>query len=124
MWYDVKLYNLFFSDYDFLSHTLRFVFAPRTLLSFHWAHNINDIRQKFNLDKKLWLKIFSAIVSNAFFAAHALRVKRQESTTARNDAESFEKELCKDKDAGEWFRLVAGDGDACRDVIQCTSSVC
>jgi hypothetical protein len=55
-------------------------------------------------------------------SAHALRVKRQDSTTARNE-ESFEKELCKDKDAGEWFRLVAGDGDACRDVIQCTSSV-
>lgn len=53
---------------------------------------------------------------------HALRVKRQEATTAKNE-ESFEKELCKDKDAGEWFRLVAGDGDACRDVIQCTSSV-
>lgn len=51
-----------------------------------------------------------------------MRVKRQEATTAKNE-ESFEKELCKDKDAGEWFRLVAGDGDACRDVIQCTSSV-
>ena len=36
--------------------------------------------------------------------------------------ESFEVELCKDKDAGEWFRLVAGEGDNCRDVIQCTSS--
>lgn len=54
--------------------------------------------------------------------ASALRVKRQDSTTAKTE-ESFEKELCKDKDAGEWFRLVAGDGDACRDVIQCTSSV-
>lgn len=56
------------------------------------------------------------------FTASALRVKRQDSTTQKNE-ESFEKELCKDKDAGEWFRLVAGDGDACRDVIQCTSSV-
>lgn len=37
--------------------------------------------------------------------------------------ESLEQELCKDKDAGEWFRLVAGDGDNCRDVIQCTASV-
>ncbi|KAF7281270.1 chitin deacetylase-like protein serp [Rhynchophorus ferrugineus] len=36
--------------------------------------------------------------------------------------DSFEAELCKDKDAGEWFRLVAGEGDNCRDVIQCTSS--
>lgn len=39
------------------------------------------------------------------------------------DDDSFEKELCKAKEAGEWFRLVAGDGDNCRDVIQCTSSV-
>lgn len=52
------------------------------------------------------------------------RVKRQSSDdTVKKTEESFEKELCKDKDAGEWFRLVAGDGDNCRDVIQCTSSV-
>jgi hypothetical protein len=50
-------------------------------------------------------------------------VKRQESTTAKTE-ESFEKEICKDKEAGEWFRLIAGENnDACRDVIQCTSSV-
>jgi len=36
--------------------------------------------------------------------------------------EDFEKELCKDKEAGEWFRLVGGEGDGCRDVIQCTNS--
>lgn len=57
-----------------------------------------------------------------FVTADAARVKRQEDTTAKKE-ESFEAELCKDKDAGEWFRLVAGEGDACRDVIQCTSSV-
>ena len=50
------------------------------------------------------------------------RVKRQEESSTKKE-ESFEQELCKDKDAGEWFRLVAGEGDACRDVIQCTSSV-
>lgn len=38
-------------------------------------------------------------------------------------SEDFEQELCKDKDAGEWFRLVANEGDSCRDVIQCTTSV-
>ena len=54
--------------------------------------------------------------------ASALRVKRQDETTTKKE-ESFEKELCKDKDAGEWFRLVAGESDNCRDVIQCTSSV-
>lgn len=46
-------------------------------------------------------------------------------TAAQDDSkkdESFESEICKDKDAGEWFRLVAGDSDSCRDVIQCTSS--
>lgn len=60
------------------------------------------------------------------FAASATtfdRVKRQASTEEPKKEESFEKELCKDKDAGEWFRLVAGEGDNCRDVIQCTSSV-
>lgn len=51
------------------------------------------------------------------------RVKRQSDDTTKKSEESFEKELCKDKEAGEWFRLVAGDGDNCRDVIQCTSSV-
>lgn len=50
------------------------------------------------------------------------RVRRQEATETKKE-ESFEAELCKDKDAGEWFRLVAGEGDNCRDVIQCTSSV-
>lgn len=49
------------------------------------------------------------------------RTKRQSDEPKKE--ESFEKELCKDKDAGEWFRLVAGEGDNCRDVIQCTSSV-
>jgi hypothetical protein len=32
------------------------------------------------------------------------------------------KELCKEKEAGEWFRLSTGEGDNCRDVIQCTNS--
>jgi len=41
---------------------------------------------------------------------------------AGEDTEEYEKELCKEKDAGEWFRLVAEDGDGCRDVIQCTAS--
>lgn len=36
--------------------------------------------------------------------------------------EEFERELCKDKEAGEWFRLVGGEGNGCRDVIQCTNS--
>lgn len=47
--------------------------------------------------------------------------RAQEEAPKKED--SFEAELCKDKDAGEWFRLVAGEGDNCRDVIQCTSSV-
>lgn len=49
------------------------------------------------------------------------RWKRQADEAKKED--SLELELCKDKDAGEWFRLVAGDGDNCRDVIQCTASV-
>lgn len=38
------------------------------------------------------------------------------------ETEEYEKELCKEKEAAEWFRLVGGEGDSCRDVIQCTSS--
>jgi len=51
----------------------------------------------------------------------AAQQQTSEETPKKED--SFEAELCKDKDAGEWFRLVAGEGDNCRDVIQCTSSV-
>lgn len=60
-----------------------------------------------------------------YFIAHGLaaRVKRQSDESSTKKEETFEQELCKDKDAGEWFRLVAGEGDSCRDVIQCTSSV-
>lgn len=55
---------------------------------------------------------------------NGIRVKRQEEKVEKKEKEeTFEQELCKDKDAGEWFRLVANDGDSCRDVIQCTSSV-
>lgn len=57
-----------------------------------------------------------------FLSIESLRVKRQEEAAPKKE-DSFEAELCKDKDAGEWFRLVAGEGDNCRDVIQCTSSV-
>ena len=45
-------------------------------------------------------------------------MKRQEA----EDEEELERALCKDKGAGEWFRLETGD-DKCRDVIQCTASV-
>ena len=45
-------------------------------------------------------------------------MKRQEA----EDEEELERALCKDKGAGEWFRLEQGD-DKCRDVIQCTASV-
>lgn len=56
--------------------------------------------------------------------ANGARPKRQTTDEpATKKEETFEQELCKDKDAGEWFRLVTGEGDSCRDVIQCTSSV-
>jgi len=51
-------------------------------------------------------------------------VKRQSDDKEKKSAAEYEQELCKDKDAGEWFRLVAQEGDGCRDVIQCTTSVC
>lgn len=56
-------------------------------------------------------------------SANAVRVKRQSDDKEKKSSEEYEQELCKDKDAGEWFRLVANEGDSCRDVIQCTTSV-
>lgn len=68
---------------------------------------------------------FSNLIIICFLSAAKAfhRVKRQSDDNKKTSPEDFEKELCKDKDAGEWFRLIAGDGDNCRDVIQCTSSV-
>ncbi|XP_036345107.1 chitin deacetylase 1-like [Rhagoletis pomonella] len=68
------------------------------------------------------LLVVFVILAVAAATASAERVRRQATTEEPKKEESFEKELCKDKDAGEWFRLVAGEGDNCRDVIQCTSS--
>lgn len=62
-------------------------------------------------------------ISLSQFSADAVRVKRQSDDKEKKSAEEYEQELCKDKDAGEWFRLVAQEGDGCRDVIQCTTSV-
>lgn len=75
-----------------------------------------------------WLNsfcLFSLSIYYFFFSlsVNATRVKRQDKDGEKKTEESFEQELCKDKDAGEWFRLVANDGDSCRDVIQCTTSV-
>ncbi|CAK1603242.1 unnamed protein product [Parnassius mnemosyne] len=47
---------------------------------------------------------------------------RRQADDAPKKEDNLELELCKNKDAGEWFRLIAGDGDNCRDVIQCTAS--
>lgn len=66
---------------------------------------------------------FLYFVCSDQFTVNGARTKRQADETSTKKEESFEQELCKDKDAGEWFRLVAGEGDNCRDVIQCTSSV-
>jgi len=59
--------------------------------------------------------IFCFTISASAFSG--IRVKRQEA----EDEEELERALCKDKGAGEWFRLETGD-DKCRDVIQCTAS--
>ena len=58
---------------------------------------------------------------NRRLRAFSLEVSTPAPTIVEDD--SFEKELCRGKEAGEWFRLQAGDGDNCRDVIQCTSAV-
>ncbi|XP_070508728.1 chitin deacetylase 1-like isoform X2 [Chironomus tepperi] len=66
--------------------------------------------------KQLGILLLLVILSNA------VRVKRQSDDKEKKSAAEYEQELCKDKDAGEWFRLVAQEGDGCRDVIQCTTS--
>lgn len=63
------------------------------------------------------------LISVFNFPAHGARTKRQSEETSTKKDEPYEQELCRGKDAGEWFRLVDKDGDTCRDVIQCTSSV-
>jgi hypothetical protein len=65
----------------------------------------------------------SFFLSFPLLSANAVRVKRQSDDKEKKSSEEYEQELCKDKEAGEWFRLVANDGDSCRDVIQCTTSV-
>ncbi|XP_055707047.1 chitin deacetylase 1 [Phlebotomus papatasi] len=67
------------------------------------------------------LVLFVTLIALSISNVSCVRVKRQSDDSSKKE-ESFEQELCKDKDAGEWFRLVAGEGDNCRDVIQCTSS--
>lgn len=71
-----------------------------------------------------WSTIFQRmhIVCLANVDAHRWRRQADDREAPKKD-DSLEVELCKDKDAGEWFRLVAGEGDNCRDVIQCTASV-
>ena len=49
------------------------------------------------------------------------RVKRQDSD---DEEEDTQKRICEEAgaEAGEWFRLQAGN-DKCRDVVSCTASV-
>ena len=63
-------------------------------------------------------RVLNLMCSFSASAFSGVRVKRQET----EDEEELERALCKDKGAGEWFRLETGD-DKCRDVIQCTASV-
>lgn len=96
---------------------------------------LSELEQIFNFLSRSRLNSFHLVQSwlNSSFhcqftiflplKVNATRVKRQDKDGEKKSEESFEQELCKDKDAGEWFRLVANDGDSCRDVIQCTTSV-
>ena len=47
------------------------------------------------------------------------RVKRQE-PQLDDDGEAYQRQICLNKDPGEWFRLDIQD---CRDVVQCTEAV-
>lgn len=92
------------------------------------------IKEEAAKRKSEWLRLMSTqpnfqvtfrqknmFITLFLLTVNALRVKRQ--SDDKKSSEEYELELCKDKDAGEWFRLVANDGDSCRDVIQCTTSV-
>lgn len=104
------------------------VFDPRH------STNVNPVH---DLSKLLYYSYFHLIhllflffVTDEFDEEILRRIKRQqqqqkpqEETDSKKTDDSYQSEICKDKDAGEWFRLQAGEGDSCRDVIQCTSSV-
>lgn len=96
-------------------------FEPRWIFKYQWSLKSYACFSKFcNIRLKSWNIFFKFFTVDAFH-----RVKRQSSddSSKKSTTEDFERELCKEKEAGEWFRLIAGDGDNCRDVIQCTSSV-
>ena len=69
-------------------------------------------------DFKIYLLYF--VFSAEAFSGY--RVKRQDSDD--DDEESTQKKICAEAgaEAGEWFRLQAGE-DKCRDVVSCTASV-
>lgn len=83
-----------------LSYLLHWL--PASSVHLGWA-DIHFVDLQFVNVRHIWILII-------IFAAHG------------QESEEYEKELCKEKEAGEWFRLVGGEGDSCRDVIQCTSS--
>ncbi|KZS21112.1 Uncharacterized protein APZ42_012228 [Daphnia magna] len=89
--------------------------------------------------KFLWTSLCAVLLASVAVNAQINQIRNAQNAAANNaarrpvesnvtpaptivDDDSFEKELCKAKEAGEWFRLQAGEGDNCRDVIQCTSS--
>ena len=92
------------------------------MIFFHFLnlkmHN-NQIVEKFlshiqfcNNHSKFYFKV------DAF---SGYRVKRQDSD---DEEEDTQKKICEEAgaEAGEWFRLQAGE-DKCRDVVSCTASV-
>lgn len=115
--YDIKLYKLLVKEKfsDFFPAKLAVIVIVQLLQSHIW-NNINYLRTSESS-----VMILIAVTSFLSILIPAAQQQTSEETPKKED--SFEAELCKDKDAGEWFRLVAGEGDNCRDVIQCTSSV-
>ena len=67
----------------------------------------------------LWYFHFHFCFSADAFSGY--RVKRQDND---DEEEDTQKRICEEAgaEAGEWFRLQAGN-DKCRDVVSCTASV-
>merc|ERR1712008_429904 len=70
---------------------------------------------------RLILAVFLALhCINAVFG-QSIRINQNEAPQQEDDEDELQRQLCKDKEAGEWFRLETGK-KKCRDVIQCTVS--
>lgn len=129
--YDLKLKNLIFIIMTNVRNAFRQEVYTFVKIAIAATNSRKNIYRPFfatlfspfsHFSVNLLIRLYTYIATCSI-VAKSIRAKRQSEESSTKKDESYEQELCKGKDAGEWFRLVANDGDACRDVIQCTSSV-